>query len=99
MVTKTDEKEKALGKLYPAGVGLRVLKDIRIITLLNSNDIAMSKRLLLQDLDINVSSLSMLDHEVSLEDFDRKACQEGVLFLEGDEHIHRTRPVEGDLRQ
>lgn len=82
VVAATAEKEKALGKLYPEGIRFRVLQDMRVISLLNSNDIAMSKRLLIQDLDINVSSLSMLSHEMMLEESHKKTLQEGELFLE-----------------
>jgi hypothetical protein len=78
----SDEKEKVLGKLYPEGIRFRVLQDMRILTLLNSNDFTMSKRLLVQDLDINISSLSMLSNEVKLEESVKKTLQEGELFLE-----------------
>jgi hypothetical protein len=72
---------KELAKLYPSGLALRALKDMRVIISLNSNDVATARSLLVQDLDIHVSSLSVLSHEVELSEFDKKALQDAQTFL------------------
>jgi hypothetical protein len=94
---KTDQEVKniALGKLFPSGVGLRVLKDMRILMILNSNDVVTTKSLLLQDLDLNVSSLSGLSREVELSEFDKKVLQEGERFLKANEGVTKESVLNG----
>jgi hypothetical protein len=75
------KNENALGKLYPREVGLRASQDMRIIVLLNSNDVVMAKKILLQDVDVSVTSLSMLNREVGLAQFDKKVLQDASQFL------------------
>ena len=83
--TASDSQEKAnvteLAKLYPSQLALSSLKDIRVLVLLSSNDVAGARTLLLQDLKSHVSSLSGLSQETALNDFDRKALTDAQSYL------------------
>ena len=79
--TQETANTKELARLYPSGLALRALKDMRVLVLLSSNDVAMARTLLIQDLDIHTSSLSGLSREVELSDFDRKALKDAESFL------------------
>jgi len=79
MQTAADTAEMA--RLYPATLALAALKDMRVLVSLSSNDVTMSKSLLLLDLKGHASSLSLLSHEYSLSNFDRKATKDAEDFL------------------
>jgi hypothetical protein len=79
--TQTAADTAEMAKLYPAVLALAALKDMRVLVSLSSNDVAMAKRLLLQDLKGHASSLSGLGQEYSLSDFDRKAGKDAEDFL------------------
>jgi hypothetical protein len=72
---------KELARLYPSGLALRALHDMRVLVLLSSNDVTMARSLLIQDLEIHTSSLSGLSREVQLSEFDRKALKDAESFL------------------
>ena len=72
---------KEMAKMYPSGLALRALKDMRVLVSLSSNDVAMAQRLLIQDLDSHTSSLSALSREIQLNEFDQKALRDAADFL------------------
>jgi hypothetical protein len=71
-----------LAKLYPSQLALTALKDMRVITLLDSNNVAMARRLLVQDLDSQLSSLDALSRELQLTESDKRTLKDGQAFLE-----------------
>jgi hypothetical protein len=79
--TQETANTKELAKLYPSGLALRALKDMRVLVSLSSNDVTTARSLLIQDLDINTSSLATLSHDVALSDFDHKALTDAQSFL------------------
>lgn len=70
-----------MAKLYPAVLALAASKDMRVLVSLSSKNVAMAKRLLLQDLKGHASSLSALGQEYPSGDFDRKAGKDAEDFL------------------
>ena len=76
-----NETSEELAKLYPTEVALRAMKDMRVLTLLNSNDVVMAKKLLIQDLDMQMSVLSHLRRESRLSEFDIQALKDAGGFL------------------
>jgi hypothetical protein len=84
-VTPSDSQEmantKELARLYSSRLAQQALKDMRVLVLLSSNDLAMAQRLLVQDLDSHTSSLSALSREVQLSDFDQKTLRDAESFL------------------
>lgn len=75
-------KEIELGKLYRAEVALRILKNIRVLSLLNSNDVVNAKAILYQDLESNASSLSALRHEFKLSEQETQALKAAEQFVQ-----------------
>jgi hypothetical protein len=73
---------KELARLYPSQLALTAFKDMRVIALLDSNNVAMARRLLVEDLDTQLSSLDALSRELQLTDFDKRALSDGRAFLE-----------------
>ena len=71
-----------LARLYPSQRALTALKDMRVISLLDGNNVAMARRLLIQDLDSQLSSLGALSRELQLTEFDTRALKDGQAFLE-----------------
>jgi len=69
--------ERTLAKLYPASVGLRISHDLRVLTAIQSNEIARATSLLNQDIDNNVSSLLGLEKLSRLDEHSRNALAAG----------------------
>jgi hypothetical protein len=71
-----------LARLYPSQLALTAFKDMRVIALLDSNNVAMARRLLVQDLDSQLSSLDALSRQLQLTHFDKRTLRDGRAFLE-----------------
>ena len=73
---------ETLAGLYPNEIALTVLKDMRALTVLDTNDAVTARRLLKQDLESQLSLLEILSRELELSDFDQSALKDGRAFLE-----------------
>lgn len=72
---------KELARLLPTQHAHSALKDMRVITLLNSNDVVMARRLLIQDLQSHASLLEGLGREIELRELDKQALKDSEAFL------------------
>jgi hypothetical protein len=79
---RQDPNEVELGKLYKTELALRIWKDIRILTLLDSNDLANAKAILHQDLQSNVSSLRTLGQQFQLDERQGTALKDAEKFIQ-----------------
>lgn len=69
--------DRTLAQLYPAAVGLRISHDLRVLTAIESNEVARATNLLRQDIDSNVNSLLGLGKSTKLDEHSRAALAAG----------------------
>src|SRR5881396_3512090 len=79
---RQDPNEVELGKLYRTELALRIWKDIRILTLMDSNDLVNAKAILHQDLQSNVSSLRTLGQQFQLDERQGAALKDAEKFIQ-----------------
>ncbi len=68
-------------KLYPTQHALSALHSMRVLALLNSNDVVRAKEILQLDVKSHISSLENLGRLLELSDSDQKALHDGKTFL------------------
>lgn len=69
--------ERALARLYPTTIGLGISRDVRLLSLVQSNDIALAEEFLKRDIGSKVSSLIGLEASIGLNVQERNALLMG----------------------
>ncbi len=67
---------------YPGFVALRTGREMRMLTVLKSNDVPMVKVMLVEDLDYNISTLSKLSRQMELSKLERQEMDGAQRFLQ-----------------
>ena len=67
---------------YPGFIAIRTGNEMRMLTLLKSNDVPMVKVMLVEDLDSDVSTLSKVSRQMELSKLERQEMDGGRRFLQ-----------------
>jgi hypothetical protein len=79
---KPPAKTEDFMKLYPDHIASSALNDMRVATLLSSNDVVMARLLLVRDLDFQAMSLSDLSRKFVLTESNRQALKDAQVYLQ-----------------